>query len=204
MSLALFPAEHTAITVAKESEFHPTPPEVPEALVRGLREAGHKPLPLGARVRESAAGEGALVQAINILCPSSSRAWTMCELRPVACEGLRRRFTGCAVIEGDFLANPKDHEHVDLDITNPPWSRAIEWAEAALCTAQHVALHVPLATVETPERRAFFRKHPADLYPLDWRPNYDGRGTIGRATCWLVWGPNRGGRWFPLSRPESK
>ena len=63
---------------------------------------------------------------------------------------------------------------------------------------------VPLATVETPERRAFFRKHPADLYPLDWRPNYDGRGTIGRAVCWVVWGPGRGGRWFPLSRPESQ
>jgi len=204
MNLPLFAAEHVAVTLAKESEYHPTPDGVFPALLDGMRAAGHEPLPLEGIVRESAAGEGALVEQLQLLVPAPRRRMLILhELRSAAVDTLRRKFPGALVIEGDFLANPKAHARVDVDVTNPPWSRALEWAEAALQTAQHVALHVPLATVETPERRAFFRRHPADLYPLDWRPNYDGRGTIGRAVCWLVWGPNRGGRWFPLSRLES-
>lgn len=203
MTLPLFSAEHVAVTEARASEYHPTPSDVVGALLRGMREAGHAPLPLGGHVRESAAGAGALVQAVNILAPSNARLWTLHELRPDACAGLRSRFPGCTVIEGDFLADPAAHEHVETDVTNPPWSRALEWAEAALQTTDHLALHVPLATVETPERAAFFRRHPADLYPLEWRPDYDGRGTVSRAVCWIVWGPGRGGRWFPLTRSEA-
>ena len=204
MTLPLFAAEDVAVTLAKESEFHPTPEGVLAALLAGMREAGHDPLPLDGFVRESAAGEGALAEQLLRLAPWPRRTLILHELRAAAANRLRERFPGVLVIQGDFLANPIGHARVDVDITNPPWSRALEWAEAALQTATHVALHVPLATVETPERRAFFRKHPADLYPLDWRPNYDGRGTIGRAVCWVVWGPGRGGRWFPLSRPESQ
>ena len=42
MSLALFPAEHLAVTEARESEFHPTPLDVVAAFLRGV----HEPLPL--------------------------------------------------------------------------------------------------------------------------------------------------------------
>lgn len=202
-TLSLFPSEALAASESRESEFHPTPPDVVRALLFGMRAAGHEPLPLDNVVRESAAGEGALVETINLLAPAPRRVWMLHEIRPQACSILRRRFPGNCVIEGDFLANPKGHARVDTDITNPPWSRALEYAEAALVTAQHVALHVPLATVETPERVAFFRRHPADLYPIEWRPNYDGRGGVGRAVCWIVWGTGRGGRWFPLTRSEA-
>ena len=61
--------------------------------------------------------------------------------------------------------------------------------------------NVTLATVETPERAAFFRAHPCDVYPLEWRPDYDGRGGVARAVAWFVWGDGRGGRWYPLRRP---
>jgi hypothetical protein len=210
VNLSLFAAEHVASTESRESEFHPTRDrEVVAALLAGMAAAGHEPLPLHGAVRESAAGEGALAEHINALVPSTERLWILHELRPTAVETLRRKRAASyfgrvlAVRAGDFLADPSGHDDVDLDITNPPWSRALEWAEAALLTAQHVALHVPLATVETPERAAFFRKHPADLYPLEWRPNYDGRGTVSRAVCWIVFGPGRGGRWFPLSRNEA-
>lgn len=207
MNLSLFPAEHTAATDARDSEFHPTPGEVVRALVCGMRAAGHEALPIHGEVRESAAGEGALVDAIDALVPSGTRLWTLYELRPAAVAKLRGRYRPNVVKihQGDFLnaAEAGMVNRAALDITNPPWSLAMEWADAALRVSDHVAIHVPLATVETPERRAFFRRHPADLYPLEWRPNYDGRGGVQRAVAWIVWGPGRGGRWFPLARTES-
>lgn len=205
MTLPLFASEHVAATEARESEYHPTPGEVVRALFLGMAEAGHEPLPTRGEMRESAAGEGALVRAFEACAPGrwEARRWHLHERRAGACAILRRDFhRRGSVIEGDFLARPDGHPFVALDITNPPWSRAIEWAAASLLTASHVALHVPLATVETPERAAFLRAHPCDVYPLEWRPNYDGRGTVSRAVCWLVWGPGRGGRWYPLRRPS--
>lgn len=209
MTLPLFPAEHVAVTAARESEFHPTPPDVLRALVRGMSEAGHAPLPWEGSILEPMAGEGALVRAVEqTMGQSPSRMWTLWELRREAAQRLREaHFTNVHSVHTGDVPNAIEAGMVnrhDLAMTNPAWSLAIECADACLRVAHHVALHVPLATVETPERRAFFRKHPADLYPLDWRPNYDGRGTIGRAVCWVVWGPGRGGRWFPLSRPESQ
>lgn len=207
MTLPLFAAEHVAITEARESEFHPTPPEVVRALFDGLRDAGHAVLPMHGDVLEPMAGDGAIVRSVERFAPSDTRMWTLWELRRTAAQRLREsRFTNVLSVHTGDVLNAIDAGMVnrhDLAITNPAWSLALECAEACLRVASHVALHVPLATVETPERRAFFRRHPADLYPLDWRPNYDGRGTIGRATCWLVWGSDRGGRWFPLQRPET-
>lgn len=207
MTLALFAAEHVAATESKEAEFHPTPAEVGRALIQGMRAAGHEPLPLDV-CAETALGEGALVRAINLLVPNPRRVWYGIELREDALFRARANVGAISMSfqRGDFLAGAGEYPTHATAITNPPWSRALEWAEESLRRAQGrgvVALHVPLATVETPERAAFFRKHPADLYPLEWRPNYDGRGTVSRAVCWLVWGPGRGGRWFPLTRTVS-
>jgi len=202
MTLPLFPAEQTAITEAQESEFHPTPLDVVAAFLRDV----HEPLPLDV-CAETAMGEGALVRHVNLLVPSDRRSWFGNELRA---DALARLSVGATtrihITRGDFLAGAGRYPREATSITNPPWSLALEWAEESLRRAAGVgvvALHVPLATVETPERVAFFRKHPADLYPLEWRPNYDGRGTVSRAVCWMVWGPNRGGRWRPLTRSEA-
>lgn len=205
VTLPLFEAEHTAATRARESEFHPTPGEVPRALIEGMRAAGHEPLPLDGEVRESAAGEGALVDAVELMAPSETRLWTLYELRAASAAKLRATYRPnvVKVHQGDFLNATEAGmvDRVDLDITNPPWSRILEWAAASLLTARVVALHGPLATVETPDRPAFFRAHPCDVYPLEWRPDYDGRGGVARAVAWFVWGDGRGGRWYPLRRP---
>lgn len=208
MTLPLFPVEHLAITEARESEFHPTPPDVVCALFDGMREAGHAPLPLHGSIIEPMAGDGAIVRAIETVVPSAERMWTLWELRRDAVQRLREsHFTNVLSIHTGDIINAVEAGMVnrhDLALTNPAWSLALECADACLRVAGHVALHVPLATVETPERAAFFRRHPADLYPLEWRPDYDGRGGVARAVAWLVWGPGRGGRWFPLKRPETR
>jgi hypothetical protein len=205
VNLSLFPGEEQAVAEAKGFEFHPTPFDVVRALVVGMRAAGHRPLPWHGRARDPAAGEGMLADHIDLLVPSSTRVWSFHEIRETAVARLRARRKDSLIHHGDFLSAVAAGtvERAELDVTNPPWSRAIEFAEVCLAVADHVALHVPLATVETPERVAFCRRCPADLYPLEWRPNYDGRGTVARAVCWLVWGPGRGGRWYPLTRMEA-
>lgn len=216
MTGALFPPSVLAITDPGDragehgdgAEFFPTAErEIVAALLRGMAEAGHEPLPLHGRVREAAAGEGALVEHLEALAPSRTRVWDLHELRRKAVTGLVARCERLAIRTGpihvgDFLAavDAGVVEHVPTSITNPPWSRAIEWAAAELRCADHVALHVPLATIETPARARWLRDHIPDVYPLEWRPDYDGRGGMGRPVCWLVWGPGRGGRWWPLTR----
>lgn len=201
-TLSLFDAEQIASTEARDAEYHPTPGEVVRALLDGMAAAGHEPLPLDGLCLEPAVGErAAIVRSVAHLRPCASRVWHVCDVRFASwlIEGVGRQE------RRDFLADPmrpcSGSDRYDLAITNPPWSLALEFAAACLQVADHVALHVPLATVETPSRAAWLREHPADLYPLEWRPNYDGRGTVARAVCWMVWGPGRGGRWYPLRRP---
>jgi hypothetical protein len=215
--LSLFSPRDLAITDPGEvpdhgagAEFFPTAErEIVASLLRGMAVAGHEPLPLHGAVRESAAGEGALVEHINALVPSESRVWILHELRGKAVNVLRKKRSEhvlgnvLAIRQGDFFAAAEDHDDTDLDISNGPWSRIIEHAEASLKTARVVALHAPLATIETPARVAWLRAHMPDVYPLEWRPDYDGRGGMGRPVAWFVWGPGRGGRWFPLTRSEA-
>ena len=99
MTLPLFAAEDVAVTLAKESEFHPTPEGVLSALLNGMREAGHEPLPLDGRVRESAAGEGALAEQLLRLAPSPRRTLILHELRAAAANRMRS-------LPGDLVCDP--------------------------------------------------------------------------------------------------
>ena len=56
---------------------------------------------------------------------------------------------------------------------------------------------LPLAFVCSEERRQFNREHPADIYILQKRPSFTGKGSDLTDVAWYVWGPGRGGRWFP-------
>lgn len=218
---SLFSPIDTAITGVNDSEFHPTRErDVVEALILGMEDAhdwslahglpGHEPLPWHGAVREAAAGEGALVEHVEALVPSVARRWKLHELKrhlAASCAETCGRLGVLARVHvGDFLAASAAGTvgRVDLAITNPGFSRAIEWAAAELQTATHVALHLPLATLETPERATWLRAHMPDVYPLAWRPDYDGRGGFNRPVCWLVWGPGRGGRWWPLLKPTDE
>lgn len=197
---ALFAADELARTEARASEYVPTPSWVVRALVEGLREAGHPPLPTTGRVIEPAAGEGALLSALQMVCPGmrSAIAW---DIRPAACDVLRRRdWYGMRVDVrcGDYLAAKDTEDGTGLWITNPPYSLAEEFWAAMLDDAGDpaspgtVALHVPWAFVAT----AALDDCVVDLYPIEGRPY-----AFVRETCWILAGPDRGGRLYRLKKP---
>lgn len=196
----LFEGDELARTEARASEFVPTPSWVVAALVRGLREEGHPPLPTAGRIIEPAAGEGALIRALQMADPNAMR-WTACELRAGAAEALRRaEWYGARVDvrEGDYLTHGSGHQGEGLWITNPPWGLAGEFLEAMFAEADSgqgegtIALHVPWAFVASPA----FDRFVADLYPIRGRPY-----SFARETCWVVIGPGRGGRLCQLRKP---
>lgn len=75
-----------------------------------------------------------------------------------------------------LIANELDtgisREPFDLIITNPPFSHAAE--AVRWCIARHVptAVLLRLAFLESAERLAFHRKHPADVHVLSRRPSF--------------------------------
>ncbi len=192
--LPAFAAEDIARTEARASEYVPTPHWVPVALVLGMRAAGHPPLPLTGPRIEPAAGYAAIVDALDLVTPPG--LWTLCELREDAALHLSLCGPiGSTVRRGDYLTHGSGITGAGLWITNPPWSLAAEfWAKMLQEAAGigTVALHVPwsFAATEALDQIA------CDLYPIEGRPY-----PFARETCWIVAGPERGGRRLRLKKP---
>ena len=193
--LPAFPAEDFARTEARASEYVPTPPWVPVALVLGMRAAGHPPLPLAGPRIETAAGHGAIVDALALVTTCAA-PWTLCELREDA--ALHLSLTGppgSTVRRGDYLTHGSGITGAGLWITNPPWSLAAAFFAKMLEEAAGVgtvALHVPWSFAATDA----LDQVACDLYPIEGRPY-----NFARETCWIVAGPGRGGRRLRLAKP---
>jgi hypothetical protein len=209
---ALFPELDREAAEAQEGEFYPTPAWCVAALLRIC----DPPLPIGGLWVEPACGEGAIVraveQAIEQAAPGCERAWLCIELRKAAAEQAYRNLKDLSdrvsVAHGDFFnvsaAQPSPLRFAEVYITNPPFSRALDFASACLKLAGKrgsVALLLRQAFTETPTRGAFLRENPCDLYTLDKRPKFTGKGQDKWAYAWFVWGPGRGGRWKAVECP---
>lgn len=91
----------------------------------------------------------------------------------------------------------------DLLVTNPPYSLAMEFIERALIwvacgNMREAAFLTRLNFLGSQKRAAFHRQHPCDVHVLPKRPSFTGGGTDATEYCWMVWGNNRGNRWFML------
>lgn len=193
----LFNAEHTARLTARANGYVPTPPHVVRWLIEGMRAAGHRSLPWGSDKVEPMAGEGAIVFAAEqVLGPLGE--WTLCELRPAACEVLRSKFwkgplpREVVIRQGDYLTHGSGVSGVGLWISNPDFKVAAECLAKMREEAGSegtIALHVPWAFAATDALDGL----EVDLYPIEGRPY-----KFVRETCWIVLGPGRGGRRYRL------
>lgn len=192
---AMFSAEELARSEARANEYVPTPGWVVRALIEGMREAGHPPLPWHLHRVEPGAGEGAIVDAVNAIVGPGR--WTLCELRPSAFGALCLKYRSdlsITIRRGDYLTIGSGVRG-GLLVTNPAYSIASEYLAKMLEEAAGigtVALHVPWAFAATDALDGI----AVDLYPMEGRPY-----SFVRETCWIVAGPGRGGRLLRLRKP---
>jgi hypothetical protein len=167
-------------------DFFPTPIPVTQAFLAAC------PLPDGLWC-EPAVGEGHIVNAVG-----PRREWATFDVRPVAVPALST-YHG----QLDFLTLPEG-VRFDVVITNPPFYLAEEFVRKALQHADHVAMLLRLAFLESRRREQFHQEHPSDVYVLSRRPSFMSNGaTDSCAYGWFVWAAGRGGRWTILPTPET-
>lgn len=186
----MFSAEDLARTEARAAEFVPTPGWVVRALLDAVE------LPLDGWVVEPAAGEGAIVRAIDALRPNATRLWELIELREDAAKKLAD-IRGARIRQGDYLTMGSATPASATRITNPPFSLAAPFF-ARMCAEAaglgHVLLHVPTAFLHDP---IFDEIDNVVAYPIEGRPY-----SFVRETCWIHHGPTVRGRIRRLRRPR--
>ncbi len=168
-------------------DFFPTPHGVTKAFIDAC------PLPDGLWC-EPAVGSGHIIEAVG-----PRAAWATYDIREVP----KPELSAHHVAPYDFLKHD-ERLRFDVIITNPPFYLAEEFVRKALACADHVAMLLRLAFLESRKREQFHQQHRADVYVLSRRPSFMANGaTDSCAYGWFVWGPGRGGRWEILRTPET-
>jgi SAM-dependent methyltransferase len=109
------------------------------------------------------------------------------------------------VVDGDFLTGARTlTRDFDLVITNPPFTRSVEFAQRCFEMVRPggtTALLQRVGWTGNPNRTPFHKAHRADKFDLNRRPGFDPRHpsrTDASEYAWFLWGLGRGGRWDVL------
>lgn len=163
-----------------ENDVYPTPAWCVHRLLESCA------LP-GGRWLEPAAGDGAIIRAVN-----ERRAdveWSATELRKDACRTLVNhgiKAAHCA----DFLTQDMyDGPYWNVIITNPPYSLSLEFVKKSMFLADNVAMLLRLNWLGSESRSDFLRANEPGVYVLPNRPSFVRGKTDSCEYAWLVWGP---------------
>lgn len=158
-------------------DYYPTPPECTVALMEWLD------LPPSTVVWEPAAGEGRMADVIA-------------------------RYVGKVISTDiqtgtDFLTAPLPDKDVGWIITNPPFSRSVEFIRHANELNRPFALLLKSQYWHSARRKPLFDEiRPAAVLPLTWRPDFLGQGASMMDMIWCVWrGKHAVTIYHPLSKP---
>lgn len=125
-------------------------------------------------VVEPAAGDGAIVR--ELIAAGIAPRCIQAGERDIPRSQALRALGLAAVYAGDVLTCPHVGRRADLVVMNPPFELApdfVSWALEAVGSTGTVACLLLLSYLETPERGAWHRAHPSDLYVLERRPAFD-------------------------------
>lgn len=162
----------------KPMDFYPTPPDVTQALLDMLD------IPKGATIWEPACGAGDLARVLSN-------------------NGYKTILTDIQYGQ-DFLTTDLP-AGVDWIITNPPFSLADKFIERAWEFKKPFALLLKSQYWHAAKRlELFYDCTPSCIFPLTWRPDFDGRGAPLMDVMWCVWkfGPDE--PMFPAYLPITK
>jgi len=77
---------------------------------------------------------------------------------------------------------------VDLILTNPPYSLALEFIEHALPRADTIIMLLRINYLGSIKRHNFWKQNEPDaLYVMSKRPSFTGKGTDATDYAWFVW-----------------
>jgi SAM-dependent methyltransferase len=176
-------------------------------------------LPLMGLIVDAGCGAGAILARVAIAANPRAHIWGVEYQDYLADEARARcveiRATGrlglVDAVQADFLTwdppNP-----VTCVISNPPFSRAEEFARRAIeLTSPHngtVAILQRLDWLGSKEREGFLDANKPDAHILDRRPQFrvGADGKKGSDSCeyaWMLFGPGLGGRWMRLRCPPA-
>ena len=94
------------------------------------------------------------------------------------------------MIETSILTNfnlleKKPSFEFDVIITNPPFSKSLEFVSKCYEYQKPFALLLPIESIAGRKRVQLFRKHGVDLLIPDTRIDFTGKNNNPRITCWF-------------------
>lgn len=157
-----------------EAEFFETPHWCVHRILEAIE------LPDG-RWLDPCVGEGAIPAAVEGVLTNFERAWWGIDIREVP---------GANQVMNYLVATAR--ARFDVCIMNPPFSKALAFAQKAISHCNHVVMLQRLNWLQGPkERMSWLRAHPPAVYVLPDRPSFSGDGkTDGGGYAWYYWGPN--------------
>lgn len=163
-----------------ENDVYSTPAWCVHRLLEAL------PLPAGqwGQWLEPAAGEGAIIQAVNEIRLVPPPDWMAIEIREGA--GAGALVPRCRMGQ-DFLTW-KPAGRFAVAITNPPYSLAQEFIGHAMLMAETVVMLLRLDFLGSERRAPFLQVQEPSVYVLPNRPSFVGGKTDSCEYAWFVFG----------------
>lgn len=173
-------------TIRKENDFYPTPAVVIETFLDNYHIGDNGEI---TKILEPCAGNGNIIKALQERGYTSIKA---VELRKEEAENLNNMLGYGNFAIADFLTlNPKHIGDIDVVITNPPFSLAMEFLQKSLEIVKDdgkVILLLRLGFLASRKRFGFMRENPpTEMYVLNQRPSFTGKGTDAQEYAWFVW-----------------
>lgn len=152
-----------------EADFYATPAWCVRRLLEAVR------LKSGGVWMDPCAGDGAIVIAAEEEERSGNYAdnWALFEIRK-ECERalIQANPSGASPHIEDFLCEYRSWMQVDVTLTNPPFSLAMEFVKACIPISFHVVFLLRLGFLGSEDRSSFIRETRPDIYVLPNRPAF--------------------------------
>jgi SAM-dependent methyltransferase len=163
-------------------DFYETPSWAVRAILRKL------PVGEGARILDPGCGTGAILRELGAFFPEN-------EVFGIEKDEARFRAvsasTDLPVLHGDFHHH---HEKVDVIVSNPPYSHALEFVQHAMTLAPVVCMLLRLPWIASQRRAQWHRENLSHINVLPKRPSFTADGkTDATEYAWFLWGTENAG-----------